>query len=323
MMTQILPLDPARYAKHPIHGPDRIWTETNCYVDLWVELLHAWGFEPRAGLAFTLAIDFEGDQWTFFKFPLADLYALYGLDVQELAIWRPITLHIDEQIRRGHPVLVELDSFYLPDTVGTVYRREHTKSTVAINAIDIPSRHLDYFHNQGFYRLEGDDFTDVFRLAANDPAHLPPYVEFVKPNFERAPRGESLAAKSLVSLRRQIDMLPADNPFVPFKSRLEADLPWLANESLETFHRYSFATLRQFGSCYELAATYLQWLGQAAKIDLDAAARALTNIATEAKTLQFQLARAMMRKKPLDLAGVDVMAGDWQTAMEGVRRIGR
>lgn len=323
MMTQILPLDPAQYAKHPIHGPDRIWTETNCYVDLWVELLHAWGFEPAAGLAFTLAIDFEGDQWTFFKFPLADLYALYGLDVQELAIWRPITLHIDEQIRRGHPVLVELDSFYLPDTVGTAYRRQHTKSTVAINAMDIPSRRLDYFHNQGFYRLEGDDFIDVFRLAANDPAQLPPYVEFVKPNFERAPRGERLVAASLASLQRQIDMLPAENPFIPFKSRIEADLAWLANESLDTFHQYSFATLRQFGSCYELAATYLQWLGQAAEIDLDAAIRALTNIATEAKTLQFQLARAMMRKKPLDLAGVDVMAGAWRTAMDCVRKLGR
>ena len=27
------------YESHPLHGADRTWTETNCYVDLWIELL--------------------------------------------------------------------------------------------------------------------------------------------------------------------------------------------------------------------------------------------------------------------------------------------
>ena len=57
----LAPRDPRR---------ERAWAETNCYVDLWVELLHALGHDPIAALPFTLAIDFEGDQWTFFKFPL-------------------------------------------------------------------------------------------------------------------------------------------------------------------------------------------------------------------------------------------------------------
>ena len=56
-----------------IHRADRDWAETNCYVDIWIELLHAWGFEPIAALPFTFGIDFEGDQWTFYKPPLADL----------------------------------------------------------------------------------------------------------------------------------------------------------------------------------------------------------------------------------------------------------
>ena len=43
------------------------WVEKNCYVDVWIELLHALGLEPLAMLAFTVAVDFEGDQWTFFK----------------------------------------------------------------------------------------------------------------------------------------------------------------------------------------------------------------------------------------------------------------
>src|SRR5205807_7970722 len=142
---QVLHLEPANYQRHLLHNENRVWPETNCYVDIWVELLHAWGLDPVAGLAFTIAADFEGDQWTFFKFPLGDLYHLYGLDVQELAIWRPLVDHVGEQIARGRPVLVELDSYYLPDTAGTAYRREHVKSTVAAVAIDVSLRRLGYF----------------------------------------------------------------------------------------------------------------------------------------------------------------------------------
>ena len=86
MTKSVFALDPGNYQRHVIHAQERQWAETNCYVDVWIELLHAWGFEPIAALPFTLAIDFEGDQWTFFKFPHADLYSLFGLDVQELQI---------------------------------------------------------------------------------------------------------------------------------------------------------------------------------------------------------------------------------------------
>ena len=43
-----------------------------------------------AALAFTIGLDFEGDQYTFYKFPLPDLQDLYGIEVQELNIWRPL-----------------------------------------------------------------------------------------------------------------------------------------------------------------------------------------------------------------------------------------
>jgi len=144
---------------------------------------------------------------------------------------------------------------------------------------------------------------------------LAPYVEFVKPHPARALRGAALAERSLGQLARQLGMMPGANPFMAFKARLAADLSWLAHESLDTFHLYSFATLRQFGACYELAATYLRWLGPATGIDFENPAAAFHSIATEAKTLQFQLARAMMRKKPLDLSAIDEMATQWQAAM--------
>src|SRR5205085_2920530 len=84
------------------------------------------------------------------------------------------------------------------------------------------------------------------------------------------------------------------------KARFQIDLAWLATETLEMFHRYSFATLRQFGACYELAATYLRWLGQYSGRDFDVPIRIFTEIATDAKTLQFQFARAVARKRTLD-----------------------
>ena len=60
-MRSAEPLSPATYARHPLHLADRGWPESNCYVDLWIELLHAHGHEPLAALPFTFTADFEGD----------------------------------------------------------------------------------------------------------------------------------------------------------------------------------------------------------------------------------------------------------------------
>ena len=141
-MQQILALNPETYQRHRIHTQERDWAETNCYVDIWIELLHALGHEPIAAMPYTLAIDFEGDQWTFFKFPLSDIYDLYGIDVQELAVWKPLVTHVEEQVATGKPVLVELDSYFLPDTAGTAYKLAHVKSTVAITEIEIGRAHV-------------------------------------------------------------------------------------------------------------------------------------------------------------------------------------
>ena len=137
MTGPIRPLDPATYESHPVHGEGRTWIETNCYVDVIVELLHGLGFEPVAALPFTLCIDFENDQWTFFKFAHADLLEMYGLQIEELNPWGELVDHVEAQIASGRPVVVELDSFFLPDTQGTAYRTEHVKTTIAVNEIDV------------------------------------------------------------------------------------------------------------------------------------------------------------------------------------------
>ena len=320
MSNHVFPLDPTTYQRHAIHSQERQWAETNCYVDVWIELLHAWGFEPIAALPFTLTADFEGDQWTFFKFPHADLYQLFGLEIQELMIWRSLVKHIEEQVSLGRPILVELDSFYLPDTAGTAYQREHVKSTVAIIDIDTANQRMGYFHGQGYYHLSGADYVNVLHLSGvPHPSVLPPYVEIVKRHEIAPPTEEALTQTSVERLQSELQKLPDANPFEKFKPRFETDLQWLAGEPLETFHQYSFATLRQFGACYELSATYLKWLQGRGIAGLETSIGVFDGLSSGAKTMQFQLARAMARKRTLDLSPIDQMASQWQLATDDLK----
>ena len=56
-LVSLLDLDPATYAAHPIHSDERTYSETNCYVDCLVELLHAVWFEPEAMMGGAVAAD--------------------------------------------------------------------------------------------------------------------------------------------------------------------------------------------------------------------------------------------------------------------------
>ena len=318
----IAPLDARTYQRHAIHGEERIWPETNCYTDLLIEVAHGFGHEPRAMLAFTLAVDFEGDQWTFFKPSHADLYALYGFDIQELALWKPLVEHVVEQVGRGHPVLVELDSWYLPDTSGSAYRTQHSKTTVGVNEIDVARSRMGYFHNASYYAVEGEDFRQLFLLdGVPHERVLPPYVEFIRwrPNFRKL-EGPALVEAALEILPRHVARIPAANPFIAFKERFAADLGWLMGAEMSRFHAYSFATLRQYGACFELAETHLRWLAENGVEGLAPSADALREIAQTAKNVQFQLARAMARRKPLDLTPLDAMGAAWDRAMDPLRK---
>jgi hypothetical protein len=321
---RVAPLEAATYRRHAIHGEDRTWAETNCYTDLVVEMLHGLGHEPVAVLAYTLAIDFEGDQWTFFKPPHTEMEALYGVDVQELALWRPLVDHVRDQVAAGRIVMVELDSFFLPDTAGTAYKRAHVKTAVGINEIDVESRHLGYFHNNGYFELSGDDFREVFQLdGLPHDRVLPPFAEIAKIDRERElPKGEALVKASTALLRRHVARAPKTNPFGRFKQQFARDLERLLQADIEDFHKYSFATLRQYGACFELGETYLRWLGENGVAGLEGARESLGHISQTAKTFQFQLARAMTRRKPLDLAPIDAMGESWERAFAELRAHG-
>lgn len=312
---------PDNYKPHLIHGESRIWQETNCYTDLWVELLNGLEFEPIAALPFTLAIDFEGDQWTFFKFPIADLTELFGLDIQELTIWNSLIHHIDEQVKRDRPVVVELDSFFLPDTHGTAYKVAHVKSSVAVVDMDIEAKKMLYFHNKGFYALEGQDFEDIFLLNGLESDRiLPPYVEYVKINEQHQLSSDERRDVTLKLIKRHLGFAPVENPFPKFKERLENEIAFIQDQDIGFFHEYSFANIRQFGASFELSATLCKWLTDQGVDGLTGPEAQFLEIANKAKAFQFQLARSVNRKKPLDLTSLDSIAVNWQAAMDELRK---
>ncbi|MGH2859549.1 MAG: DUF1839 family protein, partial [Solirubrobacteraceae bacterium] len=168
--------DPRAYRAHALHSTERAYQETNCYTDIIIELLHARGYEPLAAFGHLVRMDFEGDQWTFFKPPPEDLEAMFGVDIHEMQPYRPLPEAIAEQLAADRTIIVELDSFFLPDTASTSYRSEHVKTSVAADAIDPERETLHYFHGAGLFALSGEDYRGIFRIGETDEAVLPPYT---------------------------------------------------------------------------------------------------------------------------------------------------
>ncbi len=330
-MADLFALDPASHRPHALHDGARNWPETNCYVDLFIELVGALGLDVEAMFGFTVTQDFEGDQFTFFKVPVDDLEALYGLRVQELAIFDALERHVTEQLQRRRVVLIEMDGYYLPDTGGVSYRLQHTKTTVGITHLDPVARRMRYFHNGGFFALEGADYDGLFGAdgATRATDALFPYVEFVK--LPEAPLAIDTVAVAKGLLARHLARRPAGNPIRAYGEALGAHLADLGQRPPEYFHAYAFNTLRQLGANFELLASHLAWLAAHGMAGLGPAEEAALEIASSAKVMQFKLARAMARGRfdGLDsfiapmAAAYDTVIGDLVAAtdaMPGARK---
>lgn len=315
---KVLDLDADRYARHMLHADDRVWMEKNCYVDIWIELIHALGCEPLAMLPFVNAIDFVGDQWTFFKPRHDELRALYGIDVQELNCWRPLIEHAEEHLGACRLIVTEADAWWLPDTTGTDYRSQHTKSSIILNDLDIEHRTLGYFHNAGYFKLAGEDFARTFRLdIAPDPAFMPFYAELVGIDTLQHLSAAELKAHSATLLAKHVAEMPADNPVERFGARFRRDLPTLQDKGLAYYHAWAFATVRQLGAAAELSALHLRWLDPQRHA---AAAEAWDVINRGAKAFILKAARAVNSRRPLDAAVYfDAWAQAWQTARDRLR----
>jgi hypothetical protein len=298
-----LALRPEGHRPHPLHGPDRVWPETNCYLDLWIELLHATGRDPLPLLGLGAALEWEGDHFTFLKPAAGELQALAGAVLQELALWDATEAQVATQLGRGAVVLLEVDAFFLPDTAGAAYRERHTKTTIAITAMDPAAGWVEYFHNAGMFRLAGEDYAGIFT-----PTLLFPYAELVR--FIPPPPGAARDAA-----RRLLARYAASRRGGNAVERFAADLPGLmagmAGDPLR-IHALCFNTARQFGGAVGLLADHLAWLGE----DGSGAAR----LAALAKTLQFQVSRAARRRPddPAVAATLRGMAAEWDRLLAGL-----
>jgi Domain of unknown function (DUF1839) len=303
--------DPATYVPHPLHAPDRAYRETNCYTDVLIELLHSRGFEPVAGLGHLVRTDFEGDQFTFFKMPQGDIETLFGVDIHEMQPFGALPDQIEEQLARGRTMIVELDSFYLPDTAATDYRRNHVKSSVAAEAIDQRAETLRYFHNTGLHELSGEDYRGAFGLDGRPAQMLPPYLEVARFDAGEPLVNGALRAAARERLAFHLPRRPSDNPFEVFGAQLAADLPGLIEGDAEDFHAYAFATVRMAGAAFDLLRAHLTWL-----LDEDAA-RAVDPIVEGCQVLSFRLARRRAFDPAPAIAG---MAEAWAAAMTSLER---
>lgn len=309
-MVSLLGLDPTTYRPHPLHGEGRTYLETNCYMDILIEMLHAHGYEPLAAMGSIVRCDFEGDQWTFFKPPPGDLELLYGVDIHEMQPYRPLPTQALEQLGEGRTMIVELDAWHLPDTAAISYRTEHVKTSCAIEGIDVASERLRYFHNAGLYELDGEDYRGVFKLDGKPCEDaLPPYTELVR--FDAGPPldGRSLRSAARTLLTHHLQRRPATNPFTRFGEQLAQALPALLSGDAADYHAYAFATVRMVGSAFEVGASFAKWLLG----DDDApAAAAMNRIVEGSKTLSFKLAR----RREFDPAEpIAALATAWEEAM--------
>jgi hypothetical protein len=268
-------------------------------------------------MGMALANDFDGDQWTFYKPPHEDLFELYGLDVHELNVWRSIVENASEQLRRGRVVLTEIDSFFLPDTAGTDYRRNHVKTTIAIQSLDLDTQELRYFHNRSYHLLNGEDFVKLFRIGApHDPQFMPFFAEFVRLNRIQTRDEASLASISRNLLKKHFSRRPFQNPVAAYRERFLSDIESLKSTGIDAYHAYAFANLRQLGSGAELLSTQLKWLEQNGQGSFSSSADSFTSLSNGTKTLLMKSARAVVVKKPADLgAMIDELAAHWQSAM--------
>ncbi|WP_084836298.1 DUF1839 family protein [Williamsia sp. 1138] len=272
---------------HPVHDGDRIWPETNCYIDLWVELLHALGRDPVPAFACALSTDHDGGQWTFLKVTQEDLRRLYGLEVTEENVWMPLVDTVESGLARQLLHTVEVDSWWLPDTAGTDYHRNHAKTTIVPVRFDREQRQLTYIHNSGTHSLAGDDFAGIFGLGDSPRPGLLPYVEQIRWFPDRQEPDVLLPV-----VREHLSRRAPGNPIDRLAGDVRSAIDWLPGAGMETFHLWAFATLRQCGATAELAADLSSHLGVELAPGAAEAAPYFLDVARGAKAVQFKMARA-------------------------------
>lgn len=336
-------LDPESFQPHRLHSEDPTWANTNCYSDVWIELLSALQLDPVPAMSCAVSAQFSGDQWEFLKPRSNDLETLYGLRFGEYLLWKPITEHLRAQFELGNFAMVEVDSYYLPDTAGTTYRTEHGKTSIIPLRIDVPAAQLIYLHNSGLYRLDGEDFEATLGAGALQGFVPSPYVDLIDTAGLKHPDpAELLASAELVFAAhlQRISESAQTRPMNQLSEYLDRQSTPLAEYGLPYFHQLAFATTRQAGLTAMLAAEFCRWLsaaraagkpttGQPAGRQSDGrqsgngpepdplgqAAEAFSACSSSAKQLQFKLARIASGRNTSTESVLAALTAQWELAI--------
>lgn len=289
---------PARGAHipHILHTSERIWTAGSSTAALWIDILHAWGFEPIAMLACTLALDFEGDQFTSFGPPIADLERLYGVTSFPLAIYDTLAAHVARQTRLGRAVLLELDAFHLPD-MPALHHVRHGPTAVGVDRLDIETGSASYYRRGKRYEIYGEDFIGAFGPPHSDGEYdeaLIRHIRCVK-RFAAPEPAATLAQASLGLLRQHLDRVPRSSPIAMLRLILNETLDLRMFLTPAFRHSFVYGTLTQLGSNFELLGIYLDWLNQNGCAQPEGCSHACREIAAEALVCQLRLLRASSR----------------------------
>jgi hypothetical protein len=311
-MVALFGHDPATYVPHFMHTGERTYIETNCFTDIISELLHARG-DGRSRRSGSFV------EWTWrttsgrssSRWPSTWRSSTNGH--HEIQPYRSIPHQIEEQLRLGRTMTIELDAWYLPDTAATSYGNAHVKTGVIAEAIDLPNEVFRYYHNASLYELSGADFRGAFRTEPGWSGDvLPPYTELIR--FDAGPRleGEAVRRASLELLHGHLQRIVPGNPFDRFHARLVADLPSLLEGDIDRYHAFTFATFRMAGAGFELLASHVDWLlGDAGA----PATAAMGRIVEGCKVLGFKLAR----RRPFDPTdAMNDLSAAWTEAIDAL-----
>ncbi|UDM52256.1 DUF1839 family protein [Cupriavidus sp. MP-37] len=279
------------------HGGNPVWSHANQQIDLWVELLQGWDLEPIAALPFTVAQDFEGDQFTLSAFPANDLERLYGIVTHELSMYDRLEAHVATQTARGNVVLLEVDSYQLPQPAGT-YRRQHMRSCIGIDVLVPEAAAVGYFHGDGYHTASGEDYAAIFRPATVGYGELAafPHASVARRRFA-ALTDAALMRTSLELLRHHLSRRPQHNPISVFRMAFPGHLEHLMARGEPNFQVYAASVLRQLGVNFELLGRYLRWLVLHGHSLPDCIGEACYTMASEAMVMQFRLMRAVISRK--------------------------
>ena len=150
---------------------------------------------------------------------------------------------------------------------------------------------------------------------------MPLFAETVR--FERLVKraDADLLARSKALWNKHLLRVPPTNPVTRFQERFGRDLPLLHERGLAHYHAWAFATTRQLGAAFELAASNLRWMQQLGQPGLVDAIAAFDVIAGNCKSFILKGARTVNSKRAFDgTAMFGEMSAAWESGLANLSR---